>query len=364
MNLKANKRAYKIILSLIDELKLNLSQLTIFTEAASGAYLYTPLIGALADAKEVICYTRDSSFSPASEVIDNTMMIAKSWGIAEKINIVTEKKICDFSRADIITNSGFVRPITEEIIKNLRNTAVIPLMWETWEFRESDLDLKSCNREGILVLGTNEHQPPCNMSPYSGFMGMKLLFEMGIEGYRSKIILLGAQPTLGEAIYKHLQSIGCEVAWFGDTEQARNYSELSTFVNKNGDCYDAIICAEHAHSDLLIGDGGYLSFSQLEQNCENVGIGVIAGNIDRDEIEKSSLNFYPKNIKPFGFMSYTPDSLGMRPVLDLYSAGLKVGEVMAKARLNGMNVQDAARHTLENSPAMDFTGNLSWLTKK
>ena len=48
-------------------------------------------------------------------------------------------------------------------------------------------------------------------------------------------------------------------------------------------------------------------------------------------------------------------------MLRLYAAGLKVGEVMARARLSGMTIREAAKHALDNSPAMDFDGNLSWI---
>jgi len=47
-------------------------------------------------------------------------------------------------------------------------------------------------RKGILVLGTDESVPPHSMYPYSGYLAMKLLFELEQEGYKVKTLLLGA----------------------------------------------------------------------------------------------------------------------------------------------------------------------------
>jgi hypothetical protein len=47
-------------------------------------------------------------------------------------------------------------------------------------------------------------------------------------------------------------------------------------------------------------------------------------------------------------------------VLELYTAGLKVGEVLARARLDGAAPEEAACRALTSSPAMDFKGELAW----
>ena len=50
--------------------------------------------------------------------------------------------------------------------------------------------------------------------------------------------------------------------------------------------------------------------------------------------------------------------------MELVSAGLKVGEVMARARLGGMSVVEAARYTLGHAPAMDFENDGAWIPKE
>jgi hypothetical protein len=60
-------------------------------------------------------------------------------------------------------------------------------------------------------------------------------------------------------------------------------------------------------------------------------------------------------------MSYQPYEMGPRPVLELFAAGLAVGQAMAFSRLSGASPRDAARHALAVSPAMDFPGERAWV---
>ena len=62
-------------------------------------------------------------------------------------------------------------------------------------------------------------------------------------------------------------------------------------------------------------------------------------------------------------MSFQPSELGPYPVMDLFSAGLKVGEAMSLARTKGLSLVDSAAYTLKNSPAMDLDRELAWIKK-
>ncbi|MYE91551.1 hypothetical protein F4X33_21435, partial [Candidatus Poribacteria bacterium] len=150
------ERIEKLINNAIDTYDLNLSGLTVFTEAASGNYVVTPLIAALAGSDRVFAITCDSRHGKAADVRDVTLELAQRWGVDDRVEVVSDKIPSLLSQVDIVTNLGFVRPIDKEVIAYLKPTAVLPLMWETWEFREADLDLSECRRVGIMVLGTNE----------------------------------------------------------------------------------------------------------------------------------------------------------------------------------------------------------------
>lgn len=348
-------RADRLLRRCVSDFRLDLSGLTVFTEAATGPYLHTPVLAALAGASKVFAVTRDSSYGAKEEVRRQTAEAARRFGVTDRVEVLFEKDRRSVGASDIVTNSGFVRPVTREVVSWMKPTAVVPLMWETWEFRDSDLDLTACRERGILVMGTDEGPPPHSMYAYGGFIAMKLLFEMGLEGHQTRTVLLGGGAGLGRSIDDHFRRLGMEVAWFADSEEgAEPYARLREFFSERGADYDALVLAEHADHCLLLGRGGALSYEEIARANPAVRVGVISGNIDVEGLKRSGLYHFPDALRPFGFMSYQAGDLGPLPVLHLYAAGLKVGEAMARARLSGMGVEEAKRYALENSPAMDF----------
>jgi len=345
---------------LIQKMALTLDGLTIYTEAANGAYLLSPILAATAGASKVYTQTRDSRFGKADKVILDTLKLAEDFGVANRIEITVNRRFDWLAESDIITNSGFVRPINRELIAALKQTAVIPLMWETWEFRESDFDLAACKEKGILVLGTVENREPCNMIPYCGYIALKLLLEMGFDG--RPVLLLGNAPYPGGSIAAQLRGAGMDVVWFSaQPDSDYQYKDLNSYFLTHGQQFGNIILAEHIIPDILLGKSGYLDVETIKTYNPEVRIGIICGNVATEEIRKSGLSYAPDQIAPFGFMSYQPYELGPRPVQLLYAAGLKVSEAMARARLAGLPVRDAAKWAIENSPAMDFGGELAWV---
>jgi len=348
-------RVDRIFRRCIEDLGLDLRGLTVYTEAATGAYRYTPILAAVAGAERVFAFTRDSRYGAKEEVERLTRDAARMWQVDDRVLVRFEKTEEDVGAADIITNSGFVRPIDAQMISWMKPTAVVPLMWETWELRESQLDLTACRERGVLVLGTHEGNPPLSMYEYGGFFGMKLLFELGLEGHKTRVIVLGGAPGLGRAMFTHFTAVGMDVAWFADDDRdARRYDELGSFFDTYGARYDAILVAEHVDTRRLLGDGGLLSFETIRGVNPALRIGIISGDVDRDGLPASGLAYHPKTLQPFGLMSYQAGDLGPLPVIELYAAGLKVGEAMARARLRGLSADESRDYALAHAPAMDF----------
>ena len=286
---------------LIKKLKLDLKNLEVLTECASKGYAYTPIIAALAGAKSVTTVGSDSSYGLFTDNVKNILQIAKNLSIDNSIFKFIEKKNLienDLSSFDIITNSGQLRPINSLIIKKLKKTAVITLMWETWEFREEDIDLVACQKKGIPVIGTNENFPQISMYGYNPLIVIKLLFDLGLEAYNNDILLFGGGKS-GLAAYKGLKKLGFRISWYtkeGEDESFK-YSELDNiYSNKN---IDAVINFEHSDSEKIIGKGGILNLEKLITQFPNVKYGHICGNVNQKELETSGINFLPKKILPF-----------------------------------------------------------------
>ena len=349
---KSQYRARQLVSQAIDKFKLKLDGLTILTEAASGNYIFTPLIAALAGAKKVYAITKNSRYASLEEVTRDTMRLAEQWGITGQLEIHTSRKPHIIHEADIVTNLGFVRPIDKEFVSHMKETAVVPLMFETWEYRESDLDLAACRERNILVLGTNEKIEGLEIFGYIGNLAMKLAFELDIEVFKSKVAVVGG-GYFGDSAVKAFLGAGASVVNFriseGDglaTEKSRR--ELS-------DC-DLLVFVEHQSRDLILGKGGQLAVSELLRINPGVSVVHIAGNVDEDAIRVARIPCRPSHFAPPGYMSLSTDYLGPRPVIDLHTAGLKVGELMARARVKGLGIEEAKDVALRNLVCQDFPG--------
>lgn len=346
---------------LVAQFDLDLDGLNVYTEAASGHYAYGPIVAALAGARHVTAQVRDSRFGSVQDIVSATRQLAESYGVSDVIECVDRRSYAHLASADIVTNSGHVRPIDRDLIDVLKPTAVIPLMWETWEFRESDFDLFRCRERGILVLGTNERVDPCDMRKFIGLSGFKLLLELGYDG--GAVLVLGNSPIPGATLVGAFRRLGLNVTWVSDDPASdMPYCDLATHFATQGDKYTHLISAEHHNPTLLLGAGGLLDFTHITTINKSLKIGVMCGNVDVTGLRASGLRFLPELIAPFGFISYQPAALGPRPVLTLYGAGLKVGEQMARARLLGQQPNQAAFSAMQESPAMDFEGELAWTT--
>lgn len=290
------ERIQRIVEDYAQFFKLNLEGLTIFTEAASGNYMFNPLIAALT-ADKVYAYIENSNWGNRSDVRKHTQKLADAWGI-ENLSIVYKKSPVIIKKCDIITNSGFVRPIDKLMINAMKPTAVVPLMYESWEFRPEDIDIEECIKKGILVMGTNEENYFGNLFPTTGYLALKLLFDAGIEVYGSKVTVLG-NSHIAKNVVNVLSKLDMQVTL------EKNMTETSDM--------DAIIITDMR--ELNSYDLRGTQIIHLPSNCEY---------------------------------------LGPKYVIGLFMAGLKVGEVMARCRLDGMDVDETVEYALKNSPARRF----------
>ncbi|RKU06098.1 hypothetical protein C6502_21675 [Candidatus Poribacteria bacterium] len=345
------KRIEKLIPDAIDTYDLDLSGLTVFTEAASGNYVVTPLIAALAGSDRVFAITRDSRHGKAADIRNFTLELAQRWGVDDRIEVVSDKIPSVLSQVDIVTNLGFVRPIDKNMIAHLKPTAVLPLMWETWEFREADLDLAECRRVGIMVLGTNEREAGLDLFTYVGYLAIKLAFELEIEIYRSKVVVVGSGP-FGESSVKVFDKLEADVGYIGLSTGASLGTESAKSMLRDA---ELVVLVEHHNPACLIGSAGQITVDELLVLSPHLSIVHIAGNINREEIDNAAVPCLPQKSAAPGYMSVATGYLGPKPVIALHTAGLKVGEAMARARLTGLNPIEAEKKVLRDLPlAMGF----------
>ena len=324
-----NFRCLRLIEQAITTFNLDLSNLVVLTEAATGYYQLTPMIAALAGAKNVYALTRDSYYGKAEVVAQQTICLAKQWNVEDRIQVLLSREDKRIGLADIVTNLGFVRPLDKIFLKRLKATAVIPLMFETWEYRTEDIDIKECRRLKIPVLGTNENHPSLKIFQYVGHLVLKLLFELDIEVYRSKIVVVGG-GEFGKATVKSLNQAGADVFQININKgESLADHQNQIFLSK---C-DAIAVVEHQSKEKIIGIDGQITGEKIKLLNPGVVLIHIAGNVEQKSLEAAKIIFYPSKIATTGYMSLSTDYLGPKPLIDLHTAGLKIGELMTSTNV-------------------------------
>ena len=337
-------RVRKIISQSITNFDLNLSGLTILTEAATGYYILTPIIAALAQADYVLALTRDSKYGQAVDIRKDTMKLAHNWDVHDKIQVIYDREDKRIGNADVITNLGFVRPIDSGFLGRLKKSAVIPLMWETWEYRAEDIDIEECRRLNIPVLGTNEHHPDLRIFEYIGHIALKLLFEAEIEILNSRIALFGT-GEFADQVYNTLKTAHADVhPIFQEKGKNSNIEKAKNTLKQT----DALIVVEHHERKQLIGAEGFITPKEISQLNKYITIIHICGNVDQDSLIKNEVRCWPKRFAPAGYMSVATDYIGPTPLIKLHTAGLKVGECLARAHRDNPSAFDSEIEVLAN----------------
>ena len=287
-------RELSIVKEQIKKFNLDLSELTVITECASGFYAYNTFVPILAKAKKVIAVSKTTSHGSYDQNKKNIENLAEELEInTSTLEIVEKLDEQHISEADIITNSGHVRPISNKIISQMKRTAVIPLMWETWEFRDDDLDLNSAIQNDILVLGTKETSSQIDMRGYAGALGLAILVYLKLEVYKTKVVLFGKE-ILGDAIVEMFKKNGVEYLWFVDNpanESQKSYKELGNYkdIIKS---YDVILFAEHSFRDEILTKEHGLTLKDLSYLNKEIKVGIIAGNIRENDLIESNLEYF------------------------------------------------------------------------
>jgi hypothetical protein len=308
-------RLIRLMRESIARCDLNLNGLTVLTEAATGAYVITPLLAAMAGAPEVYAIAKASRFGSVDDVVDHTYDLARKIGVDRAITIIGNATPAILEKTDILTNSGHVRPITAAVISHLKSGAVVPLMYENWEFRESDLDLEACHGRGIRVGGTNERHPAIGVFEFLGIMAVKLLLDAGIAVYKSKILLI-CDNDFGAYIETGLRSAGA-------------YIQCHPHVPKEPAMLDAVmIAATPREESVLTRD----EIQRIALHSPGAVIAQFYGDLDRQVLTQYGIPVCPERAPEKGHMGILPSAVGPEPIIRLQTGGLKAGEVLHSGR--------------------------------
>ena len=318
--------------------QLDLAGLTVTTEAASGAYVVTPVLAALAGAQRVFALARDSRYGSAAEVAGGVIALARSLDVADRIEVVTAKTREIVAGADIITNSGHLRPIDRAMVGWMKPTAVIPLMYEAWELREADIDVGACAARGIAVAATNERHAAVDVFSFLGRVTERLLAEGGLELRGRRIILL-CDNVFRDFIAEQLMKSGATL----DVEQS--------LEDGPKDACDAILVAMTPGPRPVIGSR---EANIIAHRYPGAMVAQFWGDLEREAPARCGLRFWPVEPPARGHQGIMLSRIGPEPVVRLQAGGLKVGEVMARARTADLGAKAGWARAIDAAVASGF----------
>lgn len=314
------QRLVTLMQNAIERCNLQLRDKIVLTEAATGAYLVTPILAAMAGAEKVFAITRNSHYGTLEQVRAQTQQLAEVAGVSRCIEIMTQKSPEIVAQADIITNSGYVRPIDAAMIAWMKPTSVISLMYEAWEFRSDDVDIVACRQRGIRVAGINERHPAVDVFSFLGIMAIKLLLDAGIAVYASYILLLCDNP-FASFIERGLVRAGASVD---------RLESLSAAPKDK--MYDAILVAMQPQSEPVL---SAVDVAMIADRWPGVVIAQFWGDIERSAFLSVDISVWPPNEPKPGHMGILPSAVGPEPIVRLQTGGLKAAEVLAQQFFQG-----------------------------
>jgi len=331
------------LVNTVRALDLDLKDKIVLTEAASGAYVVTPVLAALAGAK-VFAYSRASYYGSISEVFENTKNVYQDYGYdldIEFIDTLTREVI---EQADIITNSGHLRPLNREKLQYAKDNVVIPLMYEAWEWRDADIDLAYTRERGFKIGATNERHIDVDVFNYLGDMAVKQIFDAGLCLYKNRFVLISNNdfgPYIAKVVSKMCKSLGViDVEDNRHKYQYDNVDWISTFpdisINDKYSDAEAIIFTAYPFDKPWIGEHTAIPAEKLKNAFKHPYILRYAGDLDCHSLRSHGIRFFPQIVSS-GHMGVLPSAIGYDPIIRLQAGGLKVGEALISGNYDHNN---------------------------
>lgn len=337
-------RLIKLITNSFNKFQINLDGLFVLTEAATGNYACTPILAALSGAT-VYALAKESQYGSVDQIKSEIRSIAERLNISEFIFIIENLDEIEIKKIDIVTNTGFVRPIGKTLIDMLKRDCVISLMWEPWEYRPNELDLDTAINKGLKVYGTNEADPRLQTMKYIGIIVLYLLLKEKRSCFSSRVLIIGCEEFLEPII-----SVLRKNNYFINSYLTDKYEKV------NITDFDTIVVAEHNNPKMILGNSPESLILNSSLTEEQLVI-HIAGNVDFNMIR---CQHYPEKPSSFGYMSFRADYIDPSAVIDLHSAGLKVAEGMIKANSRGLKGIEYKQYLESNYPAKAFGDKKYW----
>lgn len=330
----ANPQALRLIGRAIIGQRLDLNGLSVLTEAGVGLARLTPVLAAMAGA-EVFAVCRDTVDGARRDAERETAELAALAHVQDRIHLVATRLHAPRAGIDVITNLPGVRPVDEAVLRTAGETGVVTLMGGLDAMRAGEVDLAACRRLKVAVAGLCEEALDLYRSASSATIWGLLVLGVDVTG--ADVIVAGDGPVCA-SVARGLARAGARVfaacpenagrLALYDAEKIGDALGDETVLARLSDVDAVAVCAAHPDT-RTIGAGAWVDPGELAARAPHIVVIHLGGEIDRRSLAGAGVRVWPAS-----GVGAAHDLLP-GPRLELHAAGLKVGEVLARARRRG-----------------------------
>ena len=315
---RTDQKKIDLCKSAVERVNLDLSDINVLTELGTNQFAFLPILASMANAGHVTAFVRDTKYGSADIVEEKFNKFVEKTNFSHKINIKKNNlNELDVSRFDIITNSYMLRPFNQDLIFRLKPLkTVITLMYEAWEFRETDIDLIACEKNQTKVCGVLEGSDLLPIFDFCGPMIAKTVFQAGFEIMKNRIIILSGD-AFGEVAKKTFQALGAEHITLTN----------NIFLHKEELAKaDFLLLADYNTVGPIFGESGSAPLDYLNKYNPHLNIIHLYGEIYDEDIQKLKGRIFPQTSGMANVMSRNLAFCGEIPVFWLQAASLKAAQ--------------------------------------
>jgi hypothetical protein len=325
----------RLVRRAIESTRLDLRGLRVLTEAAVGYRRITPVIAALAGADEVYAVGRDTVEASRKEAEEQTAYFARLARVDDRVHLLSTRLQAPLATVDVVTDLPGVRPVDESIVRNVGESAAVSLMRAVAHWRAADVDVATCRRHGVAVAGVDEEAVGVYRYLPQGVLAG--LLDLGVEVAGSTVVVAGDGPAhayvvqalarLGAHVLVAAPETAGRIDLYGG-EKAGDGLGDEAVMGRLAEA-DALVLCPLTSGERWVGPGAMTDAARVTAAAPHLAVVGLDAETDLRTLGAAGLRCRPAG-GPGGLFDLLPQA-----VVALHTAGLRVGEVMARARRRG-----------------------------
>ena len=347
----------------VAERHLDLSGLRVLTEAGVGYARLSAVAAALGGADEVFAVGRDSPQASRKQAEEQTSWLARLAGVDSRIRLIPTRLQAPLPAIDIVTDLPGVRPVDEGIVRQLPKTAVVTLMRSAHRWDPGDVDIATLRRAGVAVAGVDEDAIALYRAV--ALEAVWGLLALGVTLPDATLVVAGDGQAFAHVV-RTLAALRADVLvvtaepagradLYGGRKAAENLLDPAAADLLAG--ADGLVLCPGAPGRRLLPPGNTRDAARLAAAAPHLAVVSQEAEPDRRALAAAGLRTWPETDSPDA-----PNSLFdllPGPIVRLRVAGLKVGEVMARARRRGSSPLAAEQLAADEADAELLPKDLS-----